>query len=85
MERDITVESEEDQKESRKSLAILDSLLQSIEQAGEEGVFTVEFLDPHGHSMILDEDAAQRELTSEELEELPIGPDPAVFSPDDAQ
>ncbi len=85
VERDITVESKELQKESQKSLSILDSLLQSIEQAGEESVFTVEFLDPHGHSMILDEDASQRELTSEELEELPIGPDPAVFSPDDAK
>ena len=85
VERDITVESKELQKESQKSLSILDSLLQSIEQAGEESVFTVEFLDPHGHSMILDEDASQRELTPEELEELPIGPDPAVFSPDDTQ
>jgi hypothetical protein len=35
--------------------------------------------------MILDEDALERELTADELEELPIGPDPAVFSSDDAQ
>jgi len=41
---------------------------------------TLEFLDPHGHSMILDESAVERELTDEEIAELPTGPDPAVFS-----
>tara|TARA_B110000483_G_C17748048_1_gene371199 strand:- start:144 stop:491 length:348 start_codon:yes stop_codon:yes gene_type:complete len=85
VERDLELESEENHEESKKSLGILDSLLKSMEQAGGESVFTVEFLDPHGHSMILDADATERELTAEELEELPIGPDPAVFSPDDAQ
>ena len=40
-------------------------------------------LDPHGHSMILHPDASERELTAEELGELPVGPDPAVFSTDD--
>ena len=41
---------------------------------------TLEFLDPHGHSMILDESAVERELTDEEIAVLPTGPDPAVFS-----
>ena len=41
---------------------------------------TLEFLDPHGHSMILDESAVERELTDEEIATLPTGPDPAVFS-----
>jgi len=86
IERDVLLdEDNDDNLENKKSLATLDSLLKSIEQAGEESVFTVEFLDPHGHSMILDGDASERELTALELEELPIGPDPAVFSPDDAQ
>ena len=85
VERDLQLDSDDDHEESKKSLGILDSLLKSIERAGEESTFTVEFLDPHGHSMILDTDATERELTDEELEELPIGPDPAVFSPDDAQ
>ncbi|DAC60248.1 MAG TPA: ZPR1 zinc finger domain-containing protein [Candidatus Poseidoniales archaeon] len=40
-------------------------------------------LDPHGHSMILHPDATERDLTVEELAELPVGPDPAVFSNDD--
>jgi len=86
VERDVLLDEKNvDNMENKKSLATLDSLLKSIEQAGEESVFTVEFLDPHGHSMIIDGDASERELTVEELEELPIGPDPAVFSPDDAQ
>lgn len=85
VERDLQLDSDDDHEESKNSLGILDSLLKSIEQAGGESTFTVEFLDPHGHSMILDTDATERELTAEELEELPIGPDPAVFSPDDAQ
>ena len=44
---------------------------------------TLEFLDPSGHSQILHEDVVMRELASEELEGLPIGPEPAVFSNDD--
>ena len=44
---------------------------------------TLVLLDPHGHSMILHPDASERELTAEELGELPVGPDPAVFSTDD--
>ena len=84
VEREIALDSENDNPEHLNSLATLDSLLTSIQQVGDESVFTVEFLDPHGHSMILDEDASERELTDEELEELPIGPDPVVFSSDDA-
>jgi hypothetical protein len=33
--------------------------------------------------MILHPDAVERDLTAEELERLPVGPDPAVFSNDD--
>ena len=40
---------------------------------------TLEFLDPHGHSQILHEDATLEELSDEELENLPVGPEPAVF------
>ncbi|HII45711.1 MAG TPA: ZPR1 zinc finger domain-containing protein [Candidatus Poseidoniaceae archaeon] len=42
--------------------------------------FTLELLDPHGHSMIMDEAAIERDLTPEEIATLPTGPDPAVFS-----
>ena len=82
VKRDIATESGESE-ENANALITLDSLLTSIAQAGEQSVFTVEFLDPNGHSMILDQDAVERELTEEELAELPIGPDPAVFSSDD--
>lgn len=72
-----------EQEELMQSLQTLDGLLHSIDNVGNSTEFTVDFLDPNGHSMILDEDADERELTAEELEELPIGPDPAVFSSDD--
>jgi zinc finger protein len=45
---------------------------------------TLVLLDPHGHSMILHPDAEERDLTEEELRNLPVGPDPAVFSTDEA-
>ena len=41
--------------------------------------FTLELLDPRGHSQILHPDATERELTEEEIKQLPIGPDPAVL------
>ena len=45
---------------------------------------TLEFLDPNGHSQILHADAEMRELNSDELEDLPMGPEPVVFSNDDS-
>ena len=44
---------------------------------------TLELLDPNGHSMIIHEDAIERELSDEELVDLPVGPDPPVLSSDD--
>jgi hypothetical protein len=41
-------------------------------------------LDPNGHSQILHADAEMRELKSDELEDLPVGPEPVVFSSEDA-
>ena len=37
-------------------------------------VATLEFLDPHGHSMILAENVESRPLTGAEIEDLPVGP-----------
>jgi len=45
--------------------------------------FSIEFYDPRGHSQILDENTLQRELTDEELNELPVGNDPPVVSNED--
>lgn len=44
---------------------------------------TLQFLDPNGHSQILHEDAELRELSTEELEELPVGPEAPVFNSDE--
>jgi len=44
---------------------------------------TLEFLDPQGHSQILHADAVDRELQPEEYEELPVGPEAAIFSNED--
>ena len=45
--------------------------------------FTIEFYDPRGHSQILDENTFQRELTDDELNELPAGNDPPIISNED--
>lgn len=44
---------------------------------------TLEFLDPHGHSQILHSDAKSRALEKHELEDLPVGPEPVIFSTDE--
>tara|TARA_B100001564_G_scaffold341935_1_gene337126 strand:- start:375 stop:1007 length:633 start_codon:yes stop_codon:yes gene_type:complete len=60
----------------------LDELILRIKNAGSNDteIFTLELLDPHGHSMILDDDAEERDLSVDEIMKLPVGPDPAVFS-----
>ena len=65
------------------SLQNMTLTLQNIGQHDAESI-TLELLDPHGHSMILHEDANERALTGEELASLPVGPDPAVFSKEEA-
>mgnify|MGYP001409050279 FL=1 len=67
---------------SIKEIEQLESLITRLTIVGQDGhqPFTLELLDPHGHSMIIDESASERELTDEEIVSLPTGPDPAVFS-----
>ena len=71
--------------EAMTSVMTLMNMLEQITTVGEdnETSLTLELLDPHGHSMIIHEDALHRELDEEELLALPVGPDPAVFSSDD--
>ena len=71
--------------EALESVEKLMDMLMRIETAGDAntGSLTLELLDPHGHSMIMHDDATHRDLTDEELLALPVGPDPAVFSSDD--
>lgn len=60
---------------------LLLSMLHRLQHAGKEGkALRIELLDPHGLSQILHDRAIDRDLTQEELDSLPVGPDPAVFS-----
>ena len=65
-----------------KKIEQLEMFIRRLTIVGQDGQqpFTLELLDPHGHSMIIDESASERELTDEEIVSLPTGPDPAVFS-----
>ena len=65
-----------------ESMQQLMEMKETLLRAGEQDSvsFTLEFLDPHGLSTILHPDAQQRELTEDEIQSLPVGPDPAVFS-----
>tara|TARA_Y100000768_G_scaffold348279_1_gene297106 strand:- start:252 stop:836 length:585 start_codon:yes stop_codon:yes gene_type:complete len=69
---------DEDETENHHQLL---HMLNRLQHAGRKGEpLEVVFLDPHGLSQILHERAIDRELTQEEIESLPVGPDPAVFS-----
>lgn len=60
---------------------ILLGMLHRLHHAGREGkALKIELLDPHGLSQILHDRAIDRDLTQEEIDSLPVGPDPAVFS-----
>ena len=60
---------------------ILLGMLHRLQHAGREGkALKIELLDPHGLSQILHDRAIDRDLTQEEIDSLPVGPDPAVFS-----
>ena len=76
--RDLIADEDKDEEDIQR----LAHFITSLENAGkdENNQITLELLDPHGHSMIVDKDATERDLTDEELNSLPIGPDPAVFS-----
>ena len=86
LQKDASAELVENQAadltQTIKDINQLESLIKQLSNVGDDQVepFTIELLDPHGHSMIIDESALERELTDEELATLPTGPDPAVFS-----
>ena len=84
VQRDL-MSSTEITDEDADQLKQLINMSAILTQLGEDSPtpITLEMLDPHGHSMILHPEANERPLTQEELAELPVGPDPAVFSTDD--
>lgn len=89
VERDLSqqfLQAQDDEREVlMEQMASLQTMTLTLANLGgpEAKTVTLVLLDPHGHSMILHPDATERELTVEELGELPVGPDPAVFSSDD--
>ena len=89
VERDLSQQFLQAEGEQRQALmdqmASLQTMTLTLANLGgpDAEAVTLVLLDPHGHSMILHPDASERELTVEELGELPVGPDPAVFSADD--
>ena len=70
-----------DPENHENDIARLQSMKSRIINLGKKNSesLTLVFLDPHGHSMIIDKSAVERELTEKELAELPVGPEPAVF------
>ena len=69
VERQATVEGNE---EAISELSELTEAMLEIREGGR--VATLEFLDPHGHSMIMTEGVGSRPLTEEEIDDLPVGP-----------
>ena len=68
-----------------KRLQEMHTTLLELKEDPVPNAITLELLDPHGHSQILHSDAVGRDLLPEEYEELPVGPEPAVFSTDDLE
>ena len=70
----------------KETMRKCEALLEKINLV-KDGNLMVEItlLDPMGHSQILHENAASRELTERELEELEVGPNIPIFSPDDVK
>ena len=79
----LRTEDEANRLELMDEMGSLNMMLSRLEGLKEDDIdepITMVLLDPHGHSMILHQDTVDRKLTEEELAELPVGPDPAVFS-----
>ncbi len=87
LQRDMILEkAADDGDELSDSLATCERLISTFANMRTEKItnpITIELLDPRGHSQILHPDTMQRELTEEEMRDLPVGPDPTILSPDD--
>ena len=86
LQNDVSIKLVEQQSadltQTMTEITQLEELIHVLTNIGAEDAqpITLELLDPHGHSMIIDDSATERELTDEEIKILPTGPDPAVFS-----
>ena len=86
LQNDVSTKIMEDQTpeflQTVDEISQLEGILTRLTDIGgtQSAPFTIELHAPHGHSMIIDDAATERELTTEEIATLPTGPDPAVFS-----
>jgi zinc finger protein len=62
-------------EKNEEAITELEQLTQAMNEIREgRREATLQFLDPHGHSMILTENVQTRSLTEAEIEDLPVGP-----------
>ena len=75
VELDLEVRPGSHSEENQDAIAELTKLTEAMLEIreGQRGA-TIEFLDPHGHSMILTDNVESRPLSIEEIEDLPVGP-----------
>ena len=71
---------EEEIEEEITALEKMENMLVNHEYLSPGREITLVLLDPRGHSVISHEDVVFRPLNSEEIEQLPLGPEPPVFS-----
>ena len=77
-------EIDEGLEKTMEAIDRLENMLKTIESLKEDSSqpVTLELLDPNGHSMIIHKDYTERELSNDELAELPVAQDPPVLSND---
>mgnify|MGYP001173669860 FL=1 len=66
-----------------KKLQEMHTTLLELKEDSITNPITLELLDPNGHSQIIHGDATLRELTVDELNQLPTSPEPPIFNSED--
>jgi C4-type Zn-finger protein len=66
-----------------KKLQEMHTTLLELKEESITNPVTLELLDPNGHSQIIHGDATLRELTVDELNQLPTSPEPPIFNSED--
>ena len=66
-----------------KKLQEMHTTLLELKEDSITNPVTLELLDPNGHSQIMHGDATLRELSADELNQLPTSPEPPIFNSED--